>query len=40
MFGANKSTAWIEFELLVRDYYKFYALLGGGERTGAWGCGA
>jgi deoxyribodipyrimidine photo-lyase len=29
MFGANKSTAWIEFELLVRDYYKFYALTHG-----------
>ena len=29
MFGANKSTAWIEFELLVRDYYKFYTLTHG-----------
>ena len=28
-FGANKSTSWIDFELLVRDYYKFYALTHG-----------
>ncbi len=28
MFGANKSTAWVEFELLVRDY-KFYTLTHG-----------
>ena len=28
-FGANKSTSWIDFELKVRDYYKFYALTHG-----------
>lgn len=27
--GRNKSTSWIDFELKVRDYYKFYALTHG-----------